>query len=92
MGVVGGWLGHLYMKAQLSVKRELSNAKSPVLGHIGAAIAGLGKCKSVHQVAYSTALSVSIRAYGSEEAFRQESFARINRFTRVQRTFWDLNR
>ncbi|THH01527.1 hypothetical protein EW026_g1193 [Hermanssonia centrifuga] len=56
--------------------RELSNAKSPVLGHIGAAIAGL----------------VSIRAYGSEEAFRQESFARINRFTRVQRTFWDLNR
>ncbi|PSS37122.1 hypothetical protein PHLCEN_2v995 [Hermanssonia centrifuga] len=76
MGVVGGWLGHLYMKAQLSVKRELSNAKSPVLGHIGAAIAGL----------------VSIRAYGSEEAFRQELFARINRFTRVQRTFWDLNR
>ncbi|KIO02467.1 hypothetical protein M404DRAFT_9898 [Pisolithus tinctorius Marx 270] len=41
VGVVGTWVGRIYMKAQLSVKREMSNAKAPVLGHFGAAIAGL---------------------------------------------------
>ena len=30
--VIGGFLGQIYMRAQLSVKREMSNAKSPVLG------------------------------------------------------------
>jgi hypothetical protein len=40
IGMLGGWIGRIYMKAQLSVKREMSNAKAPVLGHFGAAIAG----------------------------------------------------
>ena len=40
--VVGALLGQIYMKAQLSVKRETSNARSPVLSHFGAAIAGIG--------------------------------------------------
>ena len=40
---VGGWCGQIYMKAQLSVKREMSNARAPVLGHFGAAIAGLSE-------------------------------------------------
>lgn len=39
--ILGGWCGQIYMKAQLSVKREKSNARAPVLGHFGAAIAGL---------------------------------------------------
>ncbi len=42
VGVIGGWLGQVFMRAQLAVKRELSNAKSPVLGHFGAAISGSG--------------------------------------------------
>lgn len=48
VGIVGSWVGRVYMKAQLSVKREMSNAKAPVLGHFGAAIAGLSKslCRS----------------------------------------------
>lgn len=41
--VIGGWCGQIYIKAQLSVKREMSNAKAPVLGHFGAAIAGLSE-------------------------------------------------
>ena len=41
---LGGWLSVLYMHAQLSVKREMSNAQAPVLGHFGGAIAGLGMC------------------------------------------------
>lgn len=42
VGAIGSWCGQIYIKAQLSVKREMSNAKSPVLSHFGAAIAGLG--------------------------------------------------
>lgn len=30
--MMGGFLGQMYIKAQLSVKRESSNAKAPVLG------------------------------------------------------------
>ena len=44
VAVIGGTLGNIYMKAQLSVKRELSVAKAPVLGHFGAATSGIGKC------------------------------------------------
>lgn len=32
IGFLGGWVGHIYMSAQLSVKREMSNAKAPVVG------------------------------------------------------------
>ncbi|KZP16764.1 P-loop containing nucleoside triphosphate hydrolase protein [Athelia psychrophila] len=73
---LGGWCGQIYIKAQLSVKREMSNAKSPVLGHFGAAIAGL----------------VSIRAYGAQSAFKGESLVRIDKYTRAARTFYNLNR
>ncbi|KAJ8594877.1 hypothetical protein M405DRAFT_759938 [Rhizopogon salebrosus TDB-379] len=76
IGVLGGWIGRIYMKAQLSVKREMSNAKAPVLGHFGAAIAGL----------------TSIRAYGAEDAFKQESLNRIDRYTKSARMFYNLNR
>ncbi|KAI5991472.1 hypothetical protein EDD15DRAFT_2275310 [Pisolithus albus] len=76
VGVVGIWVGRIYMKAQLSVKREMSNAKAPVLGHFGAAIAGL----------------TSIRAYGAQDAFRCQSLERIDYYSRSARTFYNLNR
>jgi hypothetical protein len=41
VGGLGSYLGNIYIKAQLSVKREMSNAKSPVFSHFNAAIAGL---------------------------------------------------
>lgn len=41
--VASAWVSKLYMNAQLAVKREMSNAKAPVMGHIGAAVAGLGE-------------------------------------------------
>ncbi|KIP07615.1 hypothetical protein PHLGIDRAFT_413728 [Phlebiopsis gigantea 11061_1 CR5-6] len=72
----GIWLGSLYIKTQLSVKREMSNAKAPVLATFGGAIHGL----------------VSIRAYGAQTAFREELFKRINDYTRAGRIFWCLNR
>ncbi|KAJ3564973.1 hypothetical protein NP233_g7938 [Leucocoprinus birnbaumii] len=76
VSAVGGWIGQIYMAAQLSVKREMSNAKAPVVGHFGAAIAGL----------------TSIRAYSAEEAFIKESMERINRYSRAARVFYNLNR
>ena len=39
---IGGYLGQIYMKAQLPVKREMSNAKAPVLSAVTGAISGLG--------------------------------------------------
>lgn len=44
--VIGAWFGHMYVRAQMSVKRELSNAKSPVLGVLGSAMDGLGEDSS----------------------------------------------
>ncbi|TBU53541.1 hypothetical protein BD310DRAFT_937787 [Dichomitus squalens] len=76
ISAIGSWCGQIYIKAQLSVKREMSNAKAPVLGHFGAAIAGL----------------TSIRAYGAQEYFRQESYRRIDKYVRAARTFYNLNR
>lgn len=40
--MLGAWFGHMYVRAQMSVKRELSNAKSPVVGVFGGAMDGLG--------------------------------------------------
>ena len=34
----------------------------------------------------------SIRAYGAQDAFRQESYVRVDRYSRAARTFYNLNR
>ncbi|KAF8963028.1 hypothetical protein BDZ97DRAFT_1920149 [Flammula alnicola] len=94
VAILGVIMGNLYLKSQLSVKREMrylatlspgidlsnevclsSNARSPVLGHFSAAIHGL----------------VSIRAYGAQESFKDESLKRIDHFSRAARTSWNLN-
>ncbi|KAH9028052.1 ABC transporter type 1, transmembrane domain-containing protein [Lactarius deliciosus] len=76
IAVLGAWLGRIYMKAQIAIKREMSNAKAPVLGHFGASVAGL----------------ISIRAYGAQLAFREESYRRIDKYSRANRSFWNMNR
>ncbi|KAJ7041082.1 P-loop containing nucleoside triphosphate hydrolase protein [Mycena alexandri] len=74
--LLGGWCGRTYLSAQLSVKRDASNARAPVLGHFGATMSGL----------------TSIRAYAQEAAFIAEMQERINYYTRSQRIFYNLNR
>jgi hypothetical protein len=64
------------MRAQLSVKREMSNAKQPVLAIFNGAMAGL----------------VSIRAYGAQRSFVSQSHICIDRYVRAARPMWDLNR
>ncbi|KAH9166802.1 hypothetical protein EDB89DRAFT_2075433 [Lactarius sanguifluus] len=76
LAVLGASLGRVYMKAQIAIKREMSNAKAPVLGHFGASVAGL----------------TSIRAYGAQLAFREESYRRIDRYSRAGRSFYNMNR
>ncbi|KAF7377873.1 ATP-binding cassette transporter [Mycena sanguinolenta] len=76
VGALGIWCGRVYMSSQLSVKRERSNARAPILAHIDAAIGGL----------------VSVRAYGAQDTLIQISLDRIDRFTRASRTFANLNR
>uniref|UniRef100_A0A8H7XSA6 P-loop containing nucleoside triphosphate hydrolase protein n=1 Tax=Psilocybe cubensis TaxID=181762 RepID=A0A8H7XSA6_PSICU len=65
----GVLLGNLYLKTQLSMNREMSNARSPLLAHFSAAMQGL----------------VSIRAYGAQRAFSEESLRRIDFHSRADR-------
>ncbi|KAI0357911.1 P-loop containing nucleoside triphosphate hydrolase protein [Trametes cingulata] len=76
VAIAGGLCGHIFMKAQLSVKREMSNYKAPVLSHFGAAVGGI----------------TSVRAYGVEDAFKAEAYRRIDRYSRVAVTHENLNR
>ncbi|KAI0633842.1 multidrug resistance-associated ABC transporter [Trametes polyzona] len=76
IGVAGGLLGRIYMKAQICVKREMSNTRAPVLGHFGSAISGL----------------VSIRAYGAQRRFKDESYVRVDRYSRAALIYNALNR
>ncbi|KZP21077.1 P-loop containing nucleoside triphosphate hydrolase protein [Athelia psychrophila] len=73
--IIGVMCGNVYNKTVLSVKREMSNARAPVLAHFGAAITGL----------------VSVRAYGAQEAFRTKTMSRIDKYTRTARTFYNLS-
>lgn len=54
----------------------MNNARSPLFSLFGVSIAGL----------------TSIRAYGAEEMFIQESLDRINKYSRPAATFYLLNR
>lgn len=54
----------------------MSNARSPLFSHFGAAIGGL----------------TSIRAYGAEQQFKTESLKRVDKYTRPARAFYNLNR
>ncbi|KAI0824512.1 P-loop containing nucleoside triphosphate hydrolase protein [Trametes gibbosa] len=76
VAVSGSICGNIYMKAQLSVKRELSAHKAPVLSHFGAAIGGI----------------TSVRAYGAQQAFKKISYKRIDQYTRVAVTHQNLDR
>ena len=41
LALLGGFLGIVYLKCQLCIRREMSNAKAPVMSEIGAALNGL---------------------------------------------------
>ncbi|KAF9475019.1 multidrug resistance-associated ABC transporter [Pholiota conissans] len=76
VAALGLYLGNVYLKAQLSVKREMSNARSPLLAHFSASISGI----------------ISVRAYGAQNAFKEESLRRIDHYVRIARTSYNLGR
>lgn len=93
--LLGAWLGHMYVQAQMSVKRELSIAKSPVLSVFGSAIEGLGKPRVFLRLACSQTILfyvVSIRAYSAQEYFRTQLLSRIDHYSRAARAFNNLQR
>ncbi|KAK7025989.1 hypothetical protein VNI00_015819 [Paramarasmius palmivorus] len=73
---VGNWFGRKYIAAVLCTRREMSNAKAPVLAQFETAIAGI----------------VSIRAYGASDVFEEELRRRIDVYTRISRTLFSLTR
>ncbi|KAI5122631.1 hypothetical protein M0805_008718 [Coniferiporia weirii] len=76
MVVLGGLLSRVYLKCQISIRREVSNAKAPVMSQVGAALAGLQ----------------SIRAYGAQNLFYSVLQERIDVHQRASLTFADINR
>ena len=59
----------------------------------GAAIAGLSEFLLIPaSFAKAYVFAASLRAYGAQEAFIEESMNRINRYTRASRSFYNLNR
>ncbi|WVR03866.1 hypothetical protein IAU60_000864 [Kwoniella sp. DSM 27419] len=76
IGGIGALLGEFYIHAQLSVKREMSNAKSPLFSHFSAAVNGI----------------VSIRAYGAQQKLRNEAQRKADKYTRAATAFYNLNR
>ena len=93
VAIVGGVLGHVYIKAQLSVKREMSVAKAPVLGHFSAAISGISEYQHLSNRSWNHDLCVaSIRAYGAQELFKREAYRRIDRYSSAAITNVNLSR
>ncbi|OCF31712.1 ATP-binding cassette transporter [Kwoniella heveanensis BCC8398] len=77
IGALGGFLGEVYIHGQLSVKREMSNAKSPLFSHFSAAVNGI----------------VSIRAYGAQQKLRAEAQRKADKYTRAATArLYNLNR
>ncbi|KAJ9125510.1 hypothetical protein QFC22_000471 [Naganishia vaughanmartiniae] len=76
LGFIGAMLGNAYIHCQICVKREMSNAKSPVFSQLNSAIAGV----------------ISIRAYGVQTAFRTDTQGKLDKYTRTATTFYNLNR
>ncbi|EJC98299.1 P-loop containing nucleoside triphosphate hydrolase protein [Fomitiporia mediterranea MF3/22] len=67
--ILGGSLGLVYLKCQMCIRREMSNAKAPVMSQVGAALAGLP----------------SIRAYNAQKIFDTELRKRIDIYARTAR-------
>lgn len=76
IGIIGFGLAELYIHGQLSVKREMSNAKTPLYTSFNSAVHGV----------------VSIRAYGAEQFFAAQLRERVDKYTRCCVTFYNLNR
>ncbi|KAF8827742.1 hypothetical protein HHX47_DHR4000402 [Lentinula edodes] len=69
-------IGHMYLSAQLPLRRLMSINKAPILGNFAAAVAGL----------------VSIRAFGAEDMFLKESRMRIDAWLRPGLPSFNVNR
>lgn len=76
VGLVGGIMGEFYVRAQMNVKRECSNAKSPLYSQFAAAIAGV----------------ISIRAYGAETKVQRLLQIKADHYTRCATAMYNLNR
>ncbi|KAJ3715756.1 P-loop containing nucleoside triphosphate hydrolase protein [Lentinula raphanica] len=79
-GVLAVTLGYtcarIYLKSQMSVRREMLVAKAPVLGHFGATMSGL----------------TSIRAYGAQDMVIERLATRVDKYSRSARVFYNLQR
>ncbi|KAJ8074527.1 hypothetical protein PM082_015428 [Marasmius tenuissimus] len=74
--MLGKLCGDLFTRAVLCVRRELSNAKAPVLAQFEGAVSGI----------------VSIRAYAVQDTMERELRRRVDENVRITRTFANIGR
>ncbi|KAJ3568574.1 hypothetical protein NP233_g5623 [Leucocoprinus birnbaumii] len=74
--LLGFTIGRVYMRAQLPVRRMMSNLKTPVLAHLSETMDGL----------------VSIRAYHAQEQYTKHFMERVDRYSRLAMSYWAMNR
>ncbi|KAF9000094.1 hypothetical protein BDQ17DRAFT_1360101 [Cyathus striatus] len=76
VAMVGAWISNFYIASQLSINRESSKTKAPILDHF---------------VTLSTGI-VSIRAYGIQALVNEELRSRVDRQTRAYLVLENLTR
>jgi hypothetical protein len=92
IGVVGGAIGQVYIKAQLSVTRERSNAE--VCATLLGLVPLLTRVQAPVVAAINDVLSglISIRAFDAQTMFIKMSEDRVDAFTRVNMIYYHLSR
>ncbi|KAF9000095.1 P-loop containing nucleoside triphosphate hydrolase protein [Cyathus striatus] len=76
VAIAGAWLSNFYIASQLSINREASRAKAPIIAHFVTLTTGL----------------VSIRAYGIQPLVLEELRSRVDRQTRASLVLESLSR
>lgn len=76
VSIIGILCGSVYVRAQIGVKRIISIKESPLFSHFGDSISGI----------------VTIRAFGCQQRFLDESVKRVDEFSQPNEAFFALNR
>ncbi len=90
--VVGGFLGRVYLIAQIGIRREMSNAKAPVMSQVSTVLGGISEIYYFLSHPATESIEVSIRAYSAQELFRKGIKKRADALVRASFTFYDINR
>ena len=90
---LGGFLGHVYLRTSLCIRREMSNLKGPMVSQVTTSLAALRALFTLQYFLLANGWTLaSIRAYGLQGFFRAALNEKVNRYIRASLTLYDVNR